>query len=245
MKYVDIELVKWDSDNFGFKVGKVNCESSISNEINLLDLVLTVSRIGKENGYRLLYLFFPNIVLLTDDVVLNFDIFLADRKTIYIKELDNNSDIDCDRISSYKFQKPDSQLLALAYESGKYSRFKIDKHFSDDVFKNMYDIWISRSVSKEIADDVLVYEEDGIIKGMLSYKVENTKCVIGLVAVNPIFQGKSIGSKLIKKLETILITHGIYLIEVATQMNNSFACNFYEKNDFKVKLITNIYHIWL
>lgn len=240
-----IQELDWDSKQFKFKVGKIEL---LNSEIDLNNLNLYINDIitnGQKNKYRLLYLMLPEHIYLSKDMISNKNILLSDRKVIYNKNINCCDLINPSQIHSYGFQNVCEQLSALSLISGKYSRFKLDPNFSNDVFEKMYQIWIEKSVSKEIADDVLVFEENNKILGMLTYKINNSSASIGLIAVDSLFQGKKIGSKLLMGLEFRLKAIGIEEINVATQKMNKDACNFYEKNNYKISSITNIYHIWL
>ena len=80
---------------------------------------------------------------------------------------------------------------------------------------------------------------------MLTYKVISNVATIGLIAVDPLVQGKNIGTELMMFLEYKLSQHSVFDINVATQLQNKKACAFYEKNKYSIKQITNIYHVWL
>lgn len=62
-------------------------------------------------------------------------------------------------IVPYTAAAPDSELLSLALNSGEFSRFKLDPLFSAELFEKLYTRWITRSVRKEIAWQVLVAKE--------------------------------------------------------------------------------------
>mgnify|MGYP002355965114 CR=1 FL=1 len=64
-------------------------------------------------------------------------------------------------------------------------------------------------------------------------------------SVDQTVRGQSIGSKLINATFFHYSKIGIFDIEVVTQKDNQLACNFYEKNNFKIKNIENIYHLWI
>lgn len=201
--------------------------------------------LGKKEQYKLLYLKFPGNLYLPE-TLLSKDILLIDRKVIYRKELEKEpTGKPQDGIHSYIGRKADNTLVKLSLESGKYSRFRLDPHFSPGIFEHMYSVWIDKSVTKEIADDVLVYSRQGNILGMLTYSLSSGCATIGLIAVDIQYQHMHLGSVLITALENIVYKKGVRTIEVPTQSDNIPACHFYEKNNYEVKEIINIYHIWL
>ena len=111
----------------------------------------------------------------------------------------------------------------------------------------MYRRWIEQSVCKILADDVLVYIDNSIECGMLTYRInkEDNIARIGLVAVDDNCQGKGVGSGLIQSLESLLDNQKVTKLFVATQENNFWACKWYEKNGFSVDSKVEIYHWWM
>jgi len=220
-----IKELYWDSNFFGYKVGRIDINDNQS----------VISNFEKTN-YRLVYVFSElEIVNLSPiDKKVNFEKII--RSSI---EIDNEIiEFDCTK-HNY------SELLNLAYLSGIYSRFNLDKAFSESDFKRMYQIWIDESIKKNIAFSILVRIIDKTIAGFVTIekKNENTSR-IGLISVAPNFQGKGIASQLIFSAEKESSLHGYKNLEVATQYNNKPAMQLYKKNGFAIKSITNIYHIW-
>ena len=65
------------------------------------------------------------------------------------------------------------------------------------------------------------------------------------MAVDINSRGKSIGKKLIEHTLKYLQKNQYKSVNVATQMQNEIACNFYKKNNFTQESLTNIYHLWV
>lgn len=135
-------------------------------------------------------------------------------------------------------------LVKLSLEAGKYSRFRMDKHFIDK-FESLYTKWVENSLLRIIADTVLVYKNENRIEGLITGKVEGKMATIGLIATNPLMQRKGIGMQLLLAAELEFIRKGAIKVEVATQLGNKQACTFYEKCGYQAKSVTPIYHIWL
>lgn len=246
MKQIKIEKVDWDSNTFNIKVGKVIFNYP---DIELypisIDTIKLIISIGQKEKYNLLYLNLPNNQQLAEFINHEAQILLADTKVLYSKTITKNKYYTLNTyVKSYISHHTSEELLNLALESGKYSRFKLDPNFPSDTFKKMYSIWIDKSIRREIADNVLVYQVQENILAMLTYSVFSSKVIIGLIAVKESHRGKNIGSILLSSLEN-LMGEKIKTIEVATQNRNINACNFYEKNQFSIKEKINIYHIWL
>lgn len=236
-----IQLLAWDTETFKRKIGRVSFEQAVTYEE--FHELLTLARFEK---YELLYIFQSEEIdfFYKDEFA---EMSMVDQKVIFNKKLEQEKlRIDISPfVSEYQNENVTPQLLNLAYESGRYSRFYVDKHFLRNDFQELYSMWITRSVSKEIADEVLVYEKEGIIAGMLTYKITDNVATIGLIAVDPQIQGKKIGTELITFMEYKLSQLAVSEINVATQIQNMRACCFYKKNKYSIKQITKIYHVWL
>ena len=228
-----ITLVEWDSENLGIKVGNLFTDGNLSKEW----FEEEISE-AKRMQYDLLYL---KGVSLPENL-LSENIFLADEKVVYSLTINSVTSFD-DHCYSIINSGITAEILSLAYESGKFSRFKVDEKLSRHVFNTLYKLWIVRSLNGEIATDVLGYMEEGHCKGILTYKVKEGVVEIGLVAVTPDMAGKGIGSKLMQSFLS-RFEQGTR-IEVATQKRNEVACHFYEKNGFTVDYTTKIYHVWI
>ena len=143
-------------------------------------------------------------------------------------------------ISSFKCSK---YLLNLAILSGKFSRFNVDRILRPK-FEILYHTWLEKSVKREIADEVYSYIIDGKEIAFVTVKRTNEKALIGLIAVDSEYHGKKLGSKLIMVVEKWCMDNHIEILEVATQYNNSQACHFYKKNEFTIKQIDYVYHMY-
>lgn len=229
-----IEQVQWDSDNFGIKIGNIVLADGFSEQA----LLQAINK-AKDEEYDLLYLKGYEL----SDAWLSDKFLLADKKVVYSQTIKEYQMQHSEKIVSLLGKPMTEELLQLSYESGKYSRYHLDTNFSPLVFKTLYRLWMERSLSGGIATDVLAYQDDGQVLGMLTYKSDKEEVDIGIVAVDPYAVGKGIGSILMRDfLSRFKVGTKIC---VATQKCNTVACHYYEKNGFHQESITNIYHIWL
>ncbi|MBU4486134.1 MAG: GNAT family N-acetyltransferase [Candidatus Delongbacteria bacterium] len=230
----NFEELKWDSDFFDLKICKIEVTDYSRNEIqSAVDSAL-------KNGFELIYLIIPDE---TDKNEL-FQSELIDNKVIFEKELRLIAENTDTSIAEYEGSGVSGKLYELALESGKYSRYKNDQKLPAGSYERLYRRWIENSVNKTIADNVFVYRFNNQTAGMVTLKIKSNHGEIGIFAVDGSIQGHGIGSRLIKHCENYLISKGINLIEVATQKRNAAACNFYEKNGYKIKKSLNYYHVW-
>ena len=189
--------------------------------------------------FDLLYIFDPNDVGFSAEGAR-----LVDEKVLYYKICDNR-ETDTD-VMLYKQAVPNEALYRLALISGEYSRFRLDRQLPNGSYEHLYRKWIEGACPQEgINKQIFLYAPDGIAQGMITVDFSGNHAHIGLVAVDPEFQYQGFGTKIMSSLEGFLYKQGVEIIEVATQRANIKACKWYEKNGFRVKSITPIYHWWL
>lgn len=167
---------------------------------------------------------------------------LVDTKRIYAMFLTDTLLGDCDAITTYNHEET-TDLQKLALLSGTYSRFKTDPALSHK-FSDMYSLWLTRSLNREIADEVFIYKSNERITGFVTVKRNNDNVgVIGLIAVSEQEQGKSIGKKLVNCAKAWCIKNNIQKLTVATQKENEEACKFYKRCGFELAEEDFIYHL--
>lgn len=225
-----IDQLDWDSLNFGFKVGTY--------KVDLVDkfLLNKLTEKARKEGFCLIYINSPYKI--------NDSSLFYDEKLVYTKENENIKDCGISNIVSFTLQNIESDIYDLAIGSGKYSRYRLDKKFPIDKFHLLYRKWIENSVFTDYATDVLIYRIEGKAVGLLTYKNDGDKSNIGIIAVNPDFQGCGIGNKLMKYYQSRL-DDKIKTLEVITQGVNEVAKTFYEKNGYAITSRRYIYHLWI
>ena len=176
----------------------------------------------------------------------NFGV-LVDTKVTYVFNLDSSFSYVSDKhIQSYTDTFVSRQLLSLAFESGTYSRFRTDTHFTHREFEKLYTQWIEQSVKRVRAFEVFVYRENHAnIQGFVTLEEKNEIGNIGLIAVHENSRGNAIGTKLVYSAIAEFFKRGIHMIAVITQKQNINACHFYEKLGFAIMSTQNVYHFWL
>jgi len=226
-----ITKLEWDSEFFEIEIGEFLYE-----EKNKAKFILPSATV-----FDLLY------VKSDEDFELditNFKNEFSETKVVFIKKLEafqpQNEPIFSLTNTNYLL----NDIYELAYESGKYSRFKLDKKFQNHKFESLYQKWIDNSISRVFAEDLLIYQENDQIMGMVTYKVKENTATIGLIAIKPDFQGKGIGAKLLNYVENILFKQNINKLQIPTQQTNEAACKFYIKQNYKVHQTTFIKHYW-
>lgn len=234
-----MQLLTWDSDFFGFKIGSVSTN-------NLSEEQLTeILNSARNQDFKLIYFFASPQDENSNKTLADRGAVLVDQKIIYEMDITNFSgQSDAREIESVTMVDDMDSLMSLGLQSGEYSRFKTDPNFTDEQFKRFYSTWLTKSLHREIANEFLVHLDGSNINGFITGVVKGTIGVIGLIAVDEQSRGKSIGKKLIHHMCSFFRKNNISMVDVATQLQNVNACKFYTKIGFKEKSITNIYHYW-
>ena len=231
-----VRKLEWDSSFFGKKVASILlCDGDIS----FLEEGLRVCR---NEGYELVYVFCENNMQIPSNILQYDDCSLVDTRITFEFQV-NSPAISHPNIFECYLQSPD--LYNLAIQSGVYSCFRIDHHFTKQDFERLYKVWVDSSLNRTIADSVLVYSENNELAGFVTMKNLKDRVSIGLIATQFQYRGRGIASFLLNSVNNYAYSHAIDTIEVATQARNIIACSFYKKNGFIEKSRTNIYHFWI
>lgn len=225
----EVKQLEFDTKLFGYNVGYVR----IADGNWIPDDIL-----GKEI-YDLIYIYSSIPILLVGGDDLN----LVDIKVTWQKSLTVENILDPIEISHYSGSN-DRDIQELALQSGEYSRFNLDKNFTNGEYFKLYNTWISKILKHELADEILVYMEDSRILGFVSIKLIGDVARIGLIAVNKSHRGRSIGTKLMVAAEGWALSNRAGLMIVSTQKHNTGAMELYKKCRYSILDEEYIYHIW-
>jgi dTDP-4-amino-4,6-dideoxy-D-galactose acyltransferase len=232
--------LNWDSDFFGFPTAKIDGDFI---KPDILENILNQLILKK---YKLVYLFTDPSNLEIIKLIQKLEGKLVDEKIIFRLQLTSFRNVQYDNnIISYPVQEPNEELIELAIESGKYSRFRTDNCFSKGIYEKLYAQWITNSTLRLNAEEVFVYQTGNKIKGMITLSEKQQIGSIGLIAVAQDSQGLGIGKKLVNRTIQYYHSKGIDNLDVVTQNANKNACDFYKKIGFKILNIKNVYHFWL
>jgi dTDP-4-amino-4,6-dideoxy-D-galactose acyltransferase len=231
----DIQLLDWDTNFFGYRVGKLNLSKTGLINLNL-------SRI-ETNSFDLIYLFVEQSI--DEDLLSLWRSKLQYIKIELVKDV-NTSDSNLSETGNVII-KPISvftdELFHLVLESGVFSRFKQDKNFVNNEFERLYRAWIDKAINDRNAKVVGAFINDELI-GFVSLSLKSGVADIGLIAVHQKARGKYVGKKLLESAYQYATLHHSKTITVVTQENNIQALQFYLRNGFKIENKNYIFHLW-
>lgn len=233
-------LLEWDTHFFGFRIARIlhPIQSDSAFENVLAEL--------RHQAVKMAYYSIPVDDQLSADVALRFQLKLVDIKTLYAHTLLHQLQHSFDpRVTFFGQDGPIDSLYHVALQAGEYSRFNVDNRFGRPHYEALYKLWIEKSVSREIAKEILVIEEKGKILGLVTVGEKNGCGDIGLVAVDESARGKRIGVSLLESALAWFSSKGYPKAQVVTQGKNEIACRIYEKVGFVVESQELFYHVWL
>lgn len=226
-----IERLDWDSSFFGYEVGKIEV-----NDFAFFDFDNFIQRTKK---FKLTYFFSKEVITLPN-------VPLVDRKVVLFQACTEIGEVNNIMIQSFNAEKHSfDELKELALESGIYSRFYSDKNFKNQEYQKLYTRWIENAVNDDTTFDIVIAVSNNSIIGFATLNKKNSLLAdIGLVAVSKNSRGLGVGKQLMQEAIVRSRKAGFKEIQVVTQLNNLAAMNLYKSTNFKIKEITNIYHLW-
>jgi ribosomal protein S18 acetylase RimI-like enzyme len=138
-------------------------------------------------------------------------------------------------------------LLSLAVAAGAYSRFRLDPLIPAAKFVGLFETWMRRSTTRELADGVVVVArrdapED--LLGVVTLAVAEDVGHIGLLALAPAARGQGLGRALLEGAHSRMRERGATRARVVTQLANLPACRLYERAGYEVAAVRHVYHFW-
>jgi len=229
--------LEWDSSFFGYQVAAIGPQC---------DDIIGILPLLKEMKYKLIYLFSETHEHELQKKVEIMGLSPIDIRVTLSCTLEKVNQ-PANEIEMYLTEEINDDLLQLAYRSGIYSRFATDPLLGTEKFRQLYSLWLERSLKKVIAHGTFVYRHEKKIVGFITYQLDASakKGKIGLIAVAEGMEGKGIGTKLIHAVKHILSENGCTELEVVTQKQNLPALKLYDKSGFSITEELLIYHIWL
>lgn len=224
-----IEKLTWDSEFFGYTVGRIQ----LSEGINLHNIR---SMTGFDD-FKLVYIFSDQKLPAEFDKNL-----VASRVHFYKKLAVKNSGVEVTpfivNVDSY------DELMRLGLQSGILSRFRVDRNFKNNEYQRLYKQWINKSLNDPKGRVLVVRSEKGLA-GFITFEfLDGSVTRFGLIAVDIRTQSKGLGSLLVKMAENECIDCGMSEVHVSTHFENKPAMAILLKNSFKLISTDFIYHIW-
>jgi dTDP-4-amino-4,6-dideoxy-D-galactose acyltransferase len=234
-----LTLLQWDSELFGFPVARVE------GMVGTRELAAALDD-ATSSGIVLVYWFVPPGTNVPDELVARYGGKLVDRKVKYAAGVATLPPLGVSwNLKSYRAEIIDDDLRELALQSSAYSRFRLDSRLDPGLVVTLYDAWITRSVHREIADEVLVARENGRAVGLVTLTEKVGRGDIGLLSVDASARGKGLGRALVYAAVSWSRARHHEIAQVVTQLDNRPACALYEACGYAIEHVEHVYHFWL
>jgi len=140
---------------------------------------------------------------------------------------------------------PTPELESLATAAGVLSRFAVDPAMPPGTMQKMYALWLRRSFSGEMGDEVLAARDAAGPSGLVTLKYGVSEAEVGLLAVAPRARGAGVGRALMQAAALRLLSRGLLTSIVTTQGENRPACRLYEGCGYAPGPARLAVHFWL
>jgi len=232
-----VERLEWDSQFFGYPVARIVFDHQGCD--NLDDLF---KQLISEKP-RVTYFFVPASEKKLNKLIAKKKCILVDQKTMFHKTTEKHAQF-YNNIIEFQGTEISDKLINLGLQAGLFSRFHIDVNFYNKEYESLYIEWLTKSLNKTLATKTFITRKDRDIVGFTTLGERSGYADIGLVAVDENFRGQGMAYDLIRFADNASFDLGYSEIKVVTQLQNKAACKLYEKCNFQIENITNIYHYW-
>ena len=238
------ELLEWDSDFFGFRIGRMAAHLLTPEAAERAD------HWCRQNGVRCLYFLASAEDPATLSVAEENGFRLVDaRVTLGMKrgEPSNGSQAVEKSLASLRpaLACDLPALRKIAAYSHTDSRFYHDPNFPRELCSRLYEAWIDASFNGT-ADAVWVAELDSVPVGYATCHrdLAASEGRIGLLGVSEQARGKNLGKSLVGKALEWLSAQGVTKISVVTQGRNIVAQRLYQRCGFLTESFQFWFHKW-
>ena len=238
------ELLKWDTDFFGFRIARVRGDSLSE------DLVKGIDSWCRQEKIRCLYFLSraddPETTRLAED---NGFRMVDIRVTLSLRIPGERREIEKRRRSEATIRHACSQdtsgLLRIAGNSFYDTRFYFDANFPRHLVDSLYEIWVQRSLDSH-DDAVLVAELDGspVGFGLCRMDAEPGVGILCLTAVSEEVRGRGIGQDLINGGLDWFSGRGVNEVYAVNQGRNVDMLRLNQHCGILIREVQIWYHKW-
>jgi dTDP-4-amino-4,6-dideoxy-D-galactose acyltransferase len=163
------EFLEWDTQFFGKRIGSIQV-----NTLNA-ETMQEIMQWSQEMAIECLYFLANTEDAQTIRIAETNGFYFQSVRTVVERPLSNLESLDLPAMEGLTLRsakESDLELLRpVARHSYNWTRFSIDPCFPDNKAEEMYDIWLTKSVRREMADEVVVAEYGGQAVGYMTCRL--------------------------------------------------------------------------
>jgi dTDP-4-amino-4,6-dideoxy-D-galactose acyltransferase len=237
-----IEPLQWDSAHYGKPVGRLTARRLATAEL------ARALEEAEGMGLWLLYWLTEASAVVEPSLLERFHGLKVSGQVRYTRTLTAKDDVAAAAHPQFEVGLDESmtagpELVRLGIAAGALSRFRTDPRLPPEKCDELYAIWIAKSVSKQMADEVLVARQEGVPVGLVTLRLRKNGAEIGLVSTDALQRGRGVATALLRFAHTRLRARGIERLEVVTQAENVAACQLYERAGYTIAESGDYYHV--
>lgn len=230
-----IELLRWDSEHFGFPVARV-CDPTGPTRMRAAIVA------AESQGVRCLTALVEadRVDAITAAEDLGFRCY--DIRMDLGRQIDGSQGTLADHGLRLATESDLSHLEPIARERFSATRFASDPHFQGEFVKGLYVKWLRRGHQDERRRLIVASELDGFIVCHLDG--ESGVGTVELIAVSAGAEGAGLGARLLRGAEALFVDAGLKRAYVVTQGRNLLAQRLYQRNGYRTESVSLWLHRW-
>lgn len=233
------DILEWDSNFFGFRVGRVRGNTLTKS------LIGQVEEWSLHNKIRCLYFLADSDNFETTHLAEEQGFHLVDVRMTFERRLKTPIP------SSNQILRPAEpddmpELERMAHAGFAQTRFFYDSGFPHDLVKALYAIWITRDFKDPLTTVLVAASPESRPLGFVSLRHASgaEEAQISLVGVDEAARGKGTGQALIDGALAWAVQRGASSVIVVTQGRNVPAQRLYQRSGFLTRSVELWYHKW-
>jgi len=231
----EIELLRWDSEHFGFPVARVCGPTGPTRISRAVDA-------AESRGVRCLTALVraDRVDVITTAEDLGFRCY--DVRTDLDRQIDGSHDMPTDKGLRLATASDLLHLEPIARERFSATRFVSDPHFSTELARSLYVEWLRRGHRDEGRRLITTSGLDGFVVCHLDG--ESGVGTIELIAVSAGAEGTGLGARLLHGAEALFVDAGFERAHVVTQGRNLSAQRLYQRHGYRTGDVSLWLHRW-
>lgn len=232
------EILEWDSGVFGMPVARVK----VARDAQALKAAIDGAR---RTGVRLIYLLTESSDIAR--VAGGMGATLVSERVTFSRSvisLEKTRLANAVPVETWSDRTATPELIQLARDAGRYSRFYLDPRIPRDIFERIYDAWITNSLNGRIAEEVMVTRDSSSVTGLVTVGTKSGRADIGLLAVRAEARGRGLGRRLVEASLDWAAKRQLAESQVVTQRANVEACRLYESCGYTIERAEHVFHFW-